>query len=248
MTSVSAAVLTTAAKREGRSTRLRPTTKTLLLTGADGVIGSILRRHLAARYRLRLLSRSPMEETSFVADVADYDAILPAFGGVASVVHLAAASATDSPWDEVLASNIIGTRNVFEAAREAGVAQVVFASSNHVVGMYEKDGAPDIYRRHDPTLIDESAEMRPDSLYGHLPAHWLGLGAGRGTQGPPPGRGDLAEPPRLRARDCAQLFARAIDADDVRWLVAYGISDNPRQFWSLRSAREVLGFAPQDGT
>jgi nucleoside-diphosphate-sugar epimerase len=205
-----------------------------------------------------------MEETSFVADVADYDAILPAFGGVASVVHLAAASATDSPWDEVLASNIIGTRNVFEAAREAGVAQVVFASSNHVVGMYEKDGAPDIYRRHDPTLIDESAEMRPDSLYGvskafgeligryYAEAHGLRVICLRigwvWEQDEVPRDHPQAEAIWLSHRDCAQLFARAIDADDVRWLVAYGISDNARQFWSLRSAREVLGFAPQDGT
>ncbi len=50
----------------------------------------------------------------------------------------------------------------------------------------------------------------------------------------------------LSRRDCAELIARAIDADDVGWAVVYGISDNPRQFWSLRSARELLGYEPRD--
>jgi len=40
--------------------------------------------------------------------------------------------------------------------------------------------------------------------------------------------------------------ACALDAQDVRWVIAYGISDNPRQFWNLRTAREVLGYCPQD--
>jgi nucleoside-diphosphate-sugar epimerase len=53
-------------------------------------------------------------------------------------------------------------------------------------------------------------------------------------------------------RDLAQLFRRAVDARDIRdahgvpWLVVYGISDNTRAFWSLESARRVLGYTPQD--
>jgi hypothetical protein len=56
---------------------------------------------------------------------------------------------------------------------------------------------------------------------------------------------------RLRAtwlsqRDCAQLVRRCLEATDVRWAIAYGISDNPRQFWDLRSARDTLAFSPID--
>jgi nucleoside-diphosphate-sugar epimerase len=53
-------------------------------------------------------------------------------------------------------------------------------------------------------------------------------------------------------RDLAELFRRALDAEDIRdrhgvpWLVVYGISNNTRAFWSLESARRVLGYAPQD--
>jgi nucleoside-diphosphate-sugar epimerase len=56
---------------------------------------------------------------------------------------------------------------------------------------------------------------------------------------------------RLRAtwmsqRDCIQLFRRCLEAVELRWAVVYGISDNPRQFWDLRSARRLLGYRPAD--
>jgi nucleoside-diphosphate-sugar epimerase len=56
----------------------------------------------------------------------------------------------------------------------------------------------------------------------------------------------------LSDRDLRQLFVRAIetprieDAHGVPWLVVYGISGNTRAFWSLESARRVLGYAPED--
>lgn len=56
----------------------------------------------------------------------------------------------------------------------------------------------------------------------------------------------------LSDRDCAQLCRCAVEATgivaegQVPWVVAYGISDNTRAFWSLASARRQLGYRPQD--
>jgi NAD+ dependent glucose-6-phosphate dehydrogenase len=56
----------------------------------------------------------------------------------------------------------------------------------------------------------------------------------------------------LSDRDCGALFRCAVQAplalsgDEVPWVIAYGISDNTRAFWSLESARRVLGYSPQD--
>ncbi|WP_343079566.1 NAD(P)-dependent oxidoreductase [Ostreiculturibacter nitratireducens] len=56
----------------------------------------------------------------------------------------------------------------------------------------------------------------------------------------------------LSEGDCAELFRAAAEAPRIEgdhgvpWLVAYGISDNTRAFWSLQSAREKLGYAPTD--
>lgn len=56
----------------------------------------------------------------------------------------------------------------------------------------------------------------------------------------------------MSVADGREVFTRAIETPDVRnehgvpWLVVYGISDNTRAFWSLHSARTVLGFEPID--
>src|SRR5688572_21289201 len=133
------------AKRRSRMAGENRSRKQVLVTGAEGVIGTAIRLRLSDRYDLRSLTRRPRDFPSYVADIADLDAILPAFEGIDAVVHLAASSAISSDWDNVLRSNIIGTYNVYEAARRAGAGAVVFASSNHAVGMYEVDGAPTIH-------------------------------------------------------------------------------------------------------
>jgi nucleoside-diphosphate-sugar epimerase len=137
----------------------------VLITGADGIVGRVLRERLADRYELRLMTHRPAAYPSVVADVADFEAIRPAFEGVAAVVHLAGTASVSAPWEDLLSPNIVGTRNVFEAAAAAAVSLVVYASSNHVIGMEEVDGAPAIHRPGHGQLFDERAEARPDSLY-----------------------------------------------------------------------------------
>lgn len=56
----------------------------------------------------------------------------------------------------------------------------------------------------------------------------------------------------ISPRDITQLFQKAIEAPDIEnehgvpWQVVYGISNNTRAFWSLASARDALGYAPED--
>ena len=247
----------------------------VLVTGAEGVIGTAVREHLGGRYELTSLTLAPQEFPSHVADIADLDAILPAFENVEAVVHLAASPAIETPWDDVLRNNIIGTYNVFEAARQAGVACVVFASSNHVVGMYELDGAPALYDPDDGRSYDHTAEIRPDSLYGVSKAYGealgrmymerhglrvfcLRIGAVRAKDDPTApstnplidldadGRRNRMRAVWLSHRDCAELIARCLEVEDVSWAVVYGVSGNARRFWDVDHARDLLGWEPQD--
>lgn len=150
--------------------------KKVLVTGAEGLIGSIVRERLGDRYELSYLTREPAEFPSHVGDVADLEGIQPAFEGVDAVVHLAASAAVTTPWEDILHNNIIGTYNVYEAARRAGVDAVVFASSNHAVGMFEATTAPEIYALDDPRQIDHRSEIRPDSYYGVSKAYGEAMG------------------------------------------------------------------------
>ena len=111
----------------------------VLVTGLNGAVGSTMRPALAERYELSALSRSGVMglpgERVFRADIFDFDAIRPAFEGIDTVVHLAADGGVNStdgmnaPWEAILRNNIIGTYNVLEASRQAGVRRVVLASS-----------------------------------------------------------------------------------------------------------------------
>jgi len=252
--------------------------KRVLVTGANGTIGRLVRERLADRYQLTYLTHRPADYLSHVADIADLDAILPAFEGIDAVVQLAASVSVLSPWSEVLPANFIGTYNVYEAARRNGVDCVVFASSNHAVGMYEVEAAPGIYALDDPRVVDHRADLRPDSYYGVSKAYGealgryyvenhglrvlcLRIGTVRADDDPrspeiatanswlpltPEQAYDRLRSTWLSHRDCAQLIARSLDADHVRFGIYYGISNNPRQFWDIEHARREIGYAPED--
>jgi nucleoside-diphosphate-sugar epimerase len=213
-----------------------------------------------------------------VVDITDLDAMVAAANGMDAIVHMAASSAVDSPWEAVLNSNLIGTYNVFEAARRAGVPRVVFASSNHAIGTCELEAAPEVYELDDDRVFDHTAEIRPDSLYGvskvygeamgrhYVDQHGLMVACLRigGARWPDaPSHPDnlwadmsdcapetLALRRRMRAvwlseHDCVQLVEKALETDEP-WVVVYGISNNPRQFWDIEHARRVLGYEPRD--
>ena len=150
--------------------------KRVVITGAEGNIGSRLRVALGERYEIRPLTFSAQPYPSLVADIGDLDAILPAFAGADAVVHLAASSEVESAWEGVLHNNLLGTYNVFEAARRGGVRQIIFASSNHAVGMYEYEASPDLYRAGSGVMLDTRVPLRPDSLYGVSKAYGEALG------------------------------------------------------------------------
>jgi NAD+ dependent glucose-6-phosphate dehydrogenase len=142
--------------------------KRVLVTGARGLIGQVLIERLSDRYDLVLHSRRPLPQGGPTADISDFEAVRMMLADAApyAVIHLAAASSVESPWPEVLRANIVGTYNVFEAARLAGVELVVFASSNHVIGGYELEGSPSLYGLDDDRRYDEHSDLRPDSFYG----------------------------------------------------------------------------------
>jgi len=140
----------------------------VLLTGAFGRVGTAIIDNLADReaYDFTYLDREPHPEyDAVVADVADADAIRPAFEGQDAVVHLAGNPHTSAEWPEVRESNVEGTYNVFDAACDAGVESVLFASTNHVQGLSRQEREPDLYDEPSGPVVDESDPVRPNSLY-----------------------------------------------------------------------------------
>src|SRR5215211_1514468 len=135
----------------------------VLITGAAGRIGKVLGEHLAERYPLRLLYHRTVPEAHAAAaavarstgapapvagtphevavgNVSDLAAMERACAGAGAVAHMAADPRVGAPWESILDANIAGAYAVYEAAHRSGVPKVVFASSNHATGYYEKQG------------------------------------------------------------------------------------------------------------
>ena len=230
----------------------------VLLTGAAGRVGSILRAHWGDRYGLRLADARPIEDLasheSFVQfDIAELDAFRAGCEGIDTVVHLAADPSTQGEfYSSLLHKNIIGAYNAFEAARQAGCSRVVFASSvNAVVGH--------LGRR----MVDQNSPVYPTNVYGATKCWGEALGRVYADQhglscicvrlcGPnfrQDGDWDPDEPTTgMSPRDCAQLFARCVDAVDVDFALVNGISLHRRTWMDLDDTCRTLGYEPQDGT
>ena len=141
----------------------------IAVTGANGTIGRRLCTALAQDCEV---VRIDLQGAGVNADVRDFDAMLAALQGCESVIHLAGIVAVDADWQSVYATNIGGTYNVYEAARRAGAKRIVFASSNHCVGMHEVENAPAIYEPGFGLVVRTEDPYRPDGLYGV----WKALG------------------------------------------------------------------------
>lgn len=224
----------------------------ILITGAAGSIGKVLRAGLANRYSLvRLADIQPQEaaadgEETVTFDITDLEATTRACEDIDCIVHLAGipVEPQENAWESLLPANIVGTYNLFEAARRAGVRRVVYASSNHVVGFYRRS-----------RTVDADVPVRPDSLYGvskvfgeavgrlYADKHGMSVGCVRigSFRQKPEDRRQLAT--WIGYEDTSHLFRAIIDAPAFHFLTVYGVSDNAGAFWSNRGL-EWLGYIP----
>ena len=244
--------------------------KKVLVTGMGGRIGRIIRENLGEKYELSGLDLVAVDGVpSTVADIADLDAIQPAFEGIDTVIHLGADPSPRAPWDSILKNNIVGTRNVYEAARVAGVKRIVFASSNHVIGFYPLrqdpykaiyDGRLNEVRR--PFRMLDHTDMRPDSYYGVSKAFGESLGAyfhdafgvsviclriGWVMTPDDPKFAPPALSLWLSHRDAAHLLDKCIEAlPSVGFAILNGESNNDLRIWDIETTKQMLGYQPQD--
>jgi uronate dehydrogenase len=227
--------------------------KRLLLTGAAGGLGKVLRPRLKAYCeQLRLsdiaaLGVAADGEELVSLDLADRAGVLDLLQGVDAVVHLGGVS-VEAAFDPILQANIVGAYNLYEAARKQGVKRVVFASSNHVTGFYRQD-----------EVIDAHAPVRPDGLYGLSKAFGENLARFYfdrygietvclriGSSFPEPkDRRMLAT--WMSYDDLERLVLASLSAPVVGYSVIYGMSDNATTWWDNTGARHI-GYRPQDSS
>lgn len=247
--------------------------RNVLITGGAGIVGGILIERLGDRYNFSSLDVKPADGDipSTVASIDDLDAVQPAFEDVDTVVHLAADRAAYAEWDSVLRNNLVGTYNVFEASRRAGVRRVIFASSNHATGGFYLDepwkdvgeGNYDKLEAGKYPLVGEDSMIRPDGFYGVSKAFGEAIGSyyndyhdlssihlriGWVISTDDPTFSPFALSLWLSHRDTAQIVMRCIEAPaSLRYGIYYATSDNLWKIFDITRAKEELGYSPEDG-
>jgi uronate dehydrogenase len=225
----------------------------LLITGAAGGLGKVLRERLAPFAKtLRLSDLSALgtaapNEELFQCDLSDAAAVHEMMSGVDAVVHLGGIS-VEAAFKPILDANIVGVFNLYESARKLGVKRIVFASSNHVIGFYKQTDK-----------LDADAPMRPDSLYGiskgfgelmsrfYFDRYGIETVCVRiGSSFPEPlDRRMMAT--YLSYDDLTELMRCALQTPNVGHTIVYGASDNRDSWWDNSKAAH-LGWQPKDSS
>jgi uronate dehydrogenase len=249
-------------------------TPIVLITGAAGNLGAKLRRQWQDRYLLRLLDRDPHGDADILAaDLSRWESKwVEMFRGADVVVHLAADPTAQQTWTNLIGPNVDALIHVFEAAAQAGVKRLLYASSNHVLGGYKDDPEPAMLTTDTPSRPGAryvvEGEARDSTAYGsaklfgerlgrcYVDARglsvlairfgWVRPGDNR-SQDIPADREAWFRLMWLSNRDYLQLMDCCLNADPaLRFAILHGMSDNTGMRWDLESTRRLVGYRPLD--
>ncbi len=236
------------------------------ITGAEGRIGGFLRAGLGDRHEIHSFTLTEQEFESTVVDISDADAMSGVFTGLDAVIHLAGDPSPSGSWESMLNNNIIGTFNVLEEARRAGVGKVVFASTNHTQHGETMTDSPDELDMSKHVMLRLGDYFNPSSIYGaskatgeiygrlfarHHGVKFVAMRIGAiGDEDTPLTAAGTPSEDYVRAmflsrRDLVEAFSLALETER-EFTVAYIISNNGRRIFDMRETNETLGFYPVD--
>ena len=196
------------------------------------------------------------------------------FEGVDAVVHFAYKRNSGEPLDHFFdeKANVELNYNVLRCAYDAGVRRVVMTSSNAAASWYDHT----LMRERRTEMQDPYTLPLSFEFYGWAKATTEHLGflfacgdLGRrmevvmvrvGVPRDPEPEVYAVDPAAYKfrlggyvsPRDLTQLFVKAVETPSIEnehgvpWQVVYAVSNNKRAFWSVASARQVLGYQPED--
>lgn len=226
--------------------------KRLLITGANGGLGSVCRQrlgHLADTIRLSarkgLGEAGPNEEIVY-CDLGDKAAVEALVEGCDGIVHMGG-QATEAPWETIRNANIDGMFHLYEAARKSSTTpRIIFASSNHAIGYYEQT-----------KRLDANSPTKPDGLYGlskvfgeamaSMYYHKFGIETASiriGSCFPEPKNHRMLST-WMSYDDFILLIERIFTVPRLGCPIIYGASANDASWWDNREVA-YLGWQPKD--
>lgn len=227
--------------------------KRILLTGAAGGLGKVLRERIKPWAEVVRLSdiadlgEAREGEEIVQCDLADKEAVVKLLEGVDAVLHFGGIS-TEKPFEPIMQANILGVANLYEALHKAGTRRVVFASSNHAIGYHPVT-----------TVLDADSPTRPDSYYGlskvfgeQIARYYFDrfgietVCVRIGSSFPEPANKRMMST-WFSYDDLTELLRCSLFAPRVGHTIVYGMSDNDSVWWDNRLASH-LGYKPKDSS
>lgn len=220
------------------------TERSIVITGASGIIGKVLREGLGQYPKTYL----DLPET----DVTDLSKLQEIFPGNFAVIHLAWDTKTDNfRSGKTNPDNAVMFSNVYKAAIESKVKRVIMASSIH---------ADDCENWQGRDLIKVDRTPIPDSPYGAHKVYMEALGRFYATKGLeviclrfgavnpqnlPPEDEEIGKAVWLSHQDCEELVKKCLEAESVpsNFLIIYAVSNNTNRIHDISNP---LGWTPFD--
>jgi len=234
----------------------------VVITGASGTIGTVLRKGLPKEWQIVGLDLEPAEGVTKCDILKDAEILEASFTGADAVIHLAwdmrEIGAKFSPF---IPENREMARRVLEVAEKCTVKRVLFASSVHVmfgeVGYIHPGLVKEHRTLHRTKKITEADFVSPVSAYAESKVFIEQLGKAYSAKGitiiaarfghvtKDDSQGEY--PFWFSHRDCAEFVRRALTAELPPFSIFIATSNNSCSPFSLRAMNSILGFIPQDG-
>ena len=236
------------------------------ITGAEGTIGSVLRKGLSKKYKIISFTLQTQDFESVQIDLSNNNEIKGKFEGLDALIHLAADPRPEASWESVKKNNIEATFNVYNEVKNAGVKKIIFASTNHTQHGDTLLTTPETLDLKKNKILSLENNTNPDSLYAvsklfgedlgkyfseQHKIKFIGLRIGWIVKGDDPTimcgtpSEDYLRSMYLSHRDCIQAFERALESSRD-FLIAYAISNNSTKVFDLKETSRTLNFYPED--
>ena len=225
--------------------------KKILVTGASGHLGGMLFKTMNKIGYKNLLGTDlkkkniGKKEKFIKANLRNFKSTLKITKGIYAIVHFGAIPIEDSQ-QNILKNNIIGTYNLFEAARINKVKRIIFASSNHAIGFHRRK-----------KKLNHFSNQRADSHYGlskafgeelsrfyadkfNIKSMCIRIGT---CLSEPKDRRHLST--WISYEDLTQLVDIGIKHKAIHHEIVYGVSKNKKSWWDNSKAYQ-LGYKPKD--
>jgi len=221
--------------------------KKIIITGAKGTIGTVLRKGLLKEYSITGLDLPEF-------DVRDYQKLLQVFPDHNTVIHLAWDTKTENEKSERINSdNCLMTSNVYQATLETKIKRVIMASSVHAdeflgwkgPGLLKPDKIPTPANPYGANKVFMEALGRYYAKYKGLEVICIRFGWVN-PENLPNGHLDRLNLTWLSHQDCIDLVKKCIEAKEVsqNFCIIYGVSNNSKRVHNLKNP---FGWIPKDG-